>query len=151
MASLKTFPDVSDIQTYIRILQDVITRMASNSRFCKAWCIALISAVLVLVARTDLNSTYTWIAAIPLASFLVLDTYYLALERRFRKTYERVIDRLHEGTLGATDLYIIRPTGSPVRIFVSCLASWAIWPFYGMLLGMLFLIRVLLGLDGQCT
>lgn len=150
MASLNTYPDASDIQTYIRILQDVISRMASNSRFCKAWCIALVSAVLVLVARTEMSSTYIWAGVVPLSSFLVLDTYYLALERRFRKTYERVVERLHEGTLSSTDLYVIRPTGSPVQTFISCLASWAIWPFYGMLLGMLFLISALLGSDTQC-
>ena len=69
MASLKTYPDTSDVQTYIGILQDVIARMASNSRFCKAWCIALVSAVLVLIARTEMNSTYIWAAIIPLSSF----------------------------------------------------------------------------------
>ena len=87
----------------------------------------------------------------PAFLFLLLDTYYLALERRFRKTYERVIERLHEGTLGATDLYVIRPSGPPARTFVSCLASWAIWPFYGMLLGMLFLMSMLLGSDVRCA
>ena len=151
MARPETLPDASHIQTYIRILQDVIARMGSNSRFCKAWCIALMSAVLVLVARTEINPTYVWIAAIPLASFLVLDTYYLTLERGFRTRFECVIELLHGGTLGMADLYIIRPTGNVGRTFLSCLVSWAIWPFYGMLLGMLTLLSILLGNGGPNT
>ena len=77
MSDLDYQPNSSDVQTHLRILQDVITRMASNSRFCKAWCIALVSAILVFVARADMKPEYIWIALLPIAAFLVLDTYYL--------------------------------------------------------------------------
>ena len=54
--------------------------MAENSRSCKVWCVTLVSAVLVLVARTE-KPEYALIALIPAVLFLILDTYYLALER----------------------------------------------------------------------
>ena len=42
----------SAVQTHLTIMQGVIKRMAENSRYCKVWCVTLVSAVLVLVART---------------------------------------------------------------------------------------------------
>ena len=49
------------IQAHLGIAQSVIQRMAANSASCKAWCIGLVSAILVVVA--DKNSPYDAIAA----------------------------------------------------------------------------------------
>ena len=59
--------------------------MAENSRSCKVWCVTLVAAVLVLVARTN-DPQHALIALIPTLLFLVLDSYYLALERAFIKS-----------------------------------------------------------------
>ena len=86
----KTTPfnaDSSAVQTHLSIMQDIIQRMAENSRSCKTWCITIVSAVLVLVARVE-RPDYILIALAPAYLFLFLDTYYLALERGFRKSYE---------------------------------------------------------------
>ena len=40
------------VQTHLTMMQGVINRMAENSRSCKVWCVTLVAAVLVLVART---------------------------------------------------------------------------------------------------
>ena len=61
-------------------MQGVIQRMAENSRSCKLWCVTLVSATLVLVARTG-ESQSALIALGPTLLFLALDAYYLALER----------------------------------------------------------------------
>ena len=148
MSSLNYTPNGSDVQAHLRILQDVITRMASNSRFCKAWCIALVSAVLVLVARTDMPPSYALIALFPIGAFSILDTSYLSLERRFRKTYKCLVSKIHTGTIAIHDLYAIHPTGAGMRAFFSSLSSWSIWPFYGMLSGMLVVIWIALHLGG---
>ena len=136
--------DPANIREHLRILQSIITRMAENSRYCKAWCIALVSAILIFVARSGPYACYISIATVPIVGFLILDTYYLALEYRFRDSYDRFIGSLHDGTLVAEDIFVVRPTGGPVRAFVRCLGSWAIWPFYGMLIGLLSILsRVL--------
>lgn len=133
-------PESSAVQTHLGILQAIITRMAENSRHCKAWCIALVSAILVFVTRAEENTNYISIAAFPIVAFLVLDTYYLSLERRFRTTYAGFVDSLHSESLCPSDVFQVRLAGAPVRAFLSCLGSWAIWPFYGMLLGLLMVI-----------
>ena len=44
--------DPSSVQAHLTIMQGVIQRMAENSRSCKVWCVTLVAATLVLVART---------------------------------------------------------------------------------------------------
>ena len=40
----------ASVQSHLQIMQGVIQRMASNSTSCKAWCITIVSAILVLIA-----------------------------------------------------------------------------------------------------
>ncbi len=119
----------SAILAHITIMQDVIRRMAENSRSCKTWCITIASAVLILVVRIE-KPCYVLLALIPTVMFLLLDTYYLALERNFRKSYESFIEKLHEGKPIADELYVVSPTGSIVNQFFSSLTSFSIWLFY---------------------
>lgn len=126
------------IQAHLQIAQSVIQRMASNSSSCKAWCITLVSAILVIVAgKTD--SQYALIAVIPTILFLVLDTYYLALENGFRQSYNIFIDKLHKDDIVASDLYAISATGRLCKNFFKSFCSFSIWPFYLMLLAMIWI------------
>lgn len=121
--------DSSAVQAHITTMLAVIQRMAENSRSCKTWCITIVSAVLILVVRIE-KPNYVLLALIPAAMFLLLDTYYLALERNFRKSYEAFVERLHEGKLITNELYVVSPTGSIVRQFFASLSSFSIWLFY---------------------
>ena len=95
----------SAVQAHLTITQSIIQRMASNSASCKAWCITLVSAILVIVADKE-SPNLSLIAFIPVVLFLVLDTYYLALERCFRNAYNAFIDRLKSGSVNAEDVYL---------------------------------------------
>ena len=119
----------SAVQAHVSILQGAITRMADNSRSCKVWCVTLVAAVLVLVARTG-EPQHALIAFAPSTLFLILDTYYLALERAFRKSYDGFVEKLHMGKLALTDIYVVRPTGIGWKLTGRCLVSVSIWLFY---------------------
>ena len=125
-------PDSAAVQAHLSILQDVIRRMAGNSASCKNWCIVLVAAMLVLVARTE-TPDYALLAVIPTLLFGFLDAYYLALEQAFRHSYNAFVRKLHAGAVGITDLYVVRPTGKINRQLLVSLRSTAIWPFYGAL------------------
>lgn len=114
--------------------------MASNSAGCKAWCITLVSAILVIVADKG-RPTYALIAVIPTVLFLVLDAYYLALEKCFRQSYNAFIEKLHRGQVASADLYAVTPDGSVPRAVAAALLSFSIWPFYGTLAGMIWLAK----------
>ena len=122
----------SSAQTHLKIIQGVITRMAENSRACKIWCITIVSASLVLVARAD-RPNLVLISLVPTVAFLILDVYYLALERAFRESYDAFIEKLARGKLTPCDLYVVKPTGSVPRAFFRSLNSFSIWPFYAAL------------------
>jgi len=128
------------VQAHLGIMQSVIQRMASNSSSCKAWCIALASAVLVVVADKS-KPEYAWIAVIPTLLFLTLDAYYLALERAFRDSYNAFIDKLHGGRIEPTDLYAVIPSGSSFRQFLGALGSFSVWPMYVTLLAMIYVAK----------
>ena len=122
----------SAVQTHLTIMQDVITRMAENSRSCKVWCVTLVSAILVLVARTG-NAEHALIALAPTILFLVLDAYYLALERGFRDSYNAFVGKVHDSTASTFDLYTVAPGGSSVqRFFWALFRSFSVLPFYAV-------------------
>ena len=120
----------SAVQKHLEIMQGVITRMAENSRSCKVWCVTLVAATLVLVARTG-EPRHALIALIPTLLFLFLDSYYLALERAFIKSQNKFVTKLHKNELGPTDLYKVIPMGMGVPLVGRCLfGSVSILPFY---------------------
>ena len=125
------------VQAHLTIVQSVIQRMASNSSSCKAWCITLVSAVLVIVADKG-KPQYASLAFIPTILFLVLDTYYLTLESMFRLAYNQFIDKLHSGKISGSDLYIVTPKGKMSQAFLLSLKSFSIWPFYLVLFMMIY-------------
>ena len=132
------------VRTHLELIQGVIERMAGNSRSCKVWCVTLAAAVLVLVARTG-EARHALIAVVPSALFLVLDMYYLALERAFIASYNNFVAKLHERGLAAHDLYTISPSGSVPRRFMHSLLSFSIWPFYALMVATILLAwRVIL-------
>ena len=125
------------VRAHIEIMQAVITRMAENSRSCKFWCVTLVAAVLVLVARTE-KPDYIFIALIPAALFLFLDSYYLALEKAFRKSHETFVDKLHENELKVSEVYKLEWEGMNWRLVIRSFGSTSIWPFYLILTATIF-------------
>ena len=130
------------VRTHLTILQDVIRRMAGNSASCKNWCILLVAAILVLVARTGAPA-YALLALIPALLFLFLDAYYLALEQVFRRSYESFVGKLHNGAVTLADLYVVKP-GRPIgRQMLVSLRSTSVWPFYLALVVAIVLVWLL--------
>ena len=118
------------VRGHIEVMQGVIQRMAENSRSCKVWCVTLVAAVLVLVARTG-EPRHALIALIPTLLFLFLDSYYLALERAFIKSQNEFVAKLGRNDLTAADVYKVVPTGMGIRLVGRCLVgSVSILPFY---------------------
>ena len=120
----------SAVQKHLEIVQGVISRMAENSRSCKVWCITLVAATLVLVARTG-KADHALIALAPTALFYVLDAYYLMLERRFRKSYSNFVGKVHVGEVCVSDLYAVTPEGAVAPgLLWAMFRSFSVLPFY---------------------
>jgi hypothetical protein len=79
----------------IKVVQDIIKRMASNSFSVKTWTITLVVATLLFKGTNN----HIFIAFIPLFAFWFLDSYYLQQERLFRQVHNpRVINLACDAT-----------------------------------------------------
>ena len=121
--------DSSAVQLHLTMMQGVINRMAENSRSCKVWCVTLVAAVLVLVARTG-EPQHALIALGPALLFMFLDSYYLALERAFIRSQNAFVAKLHRSELELGDVYRVVPTWMGLLLVGRCLGSVSIWLFY---------------------
>lgn len=128
------------VQTHLGILQGVIERMASNSTSAKAWCITIVSAILVLVADKE-KPDYAFLALLPTLLFVALDAYYLAMEKGFRNAYNQFVKKLHKGTITADDLFSVQPVGSSSRLQWEAFKSFSVWGFYAVLVVLILIAR----------
>ncbi len=116
--------------------------MATNSTSIKTWCIAIVSAILVIIANKG-KPNYALIALFPTLLFASLDAYYLGMEKGFRNAYNDFVKKVHLGTVTIEDLYSVRPKGGTSKLQLEALKSFSIWGFYMILSAMVLLIWLL--------
>ena len=86
---------------YVRMLQNIINRMADNSAKCKTWCITLLSALIVLslseqIIAKGYNDKVLWLCIGIALMFFFLDSFYLSTERQIRIKYSAFIDKVNK-------------------------------------------------------
>ncbi len=81
-----------DQKLHLEFIQNVITRMASNSFMCKGWSITLFAALMVIdnTISEKIIQTLPITAVFVLLAFWFVDSYYLHLEKLFRDLYNEV-------------------------------------------------------------
>lgn len=88
-------------EQYIYLLQENITRMATNSANCKNWLIGIVGGALAIVFSSDATADQTNMMLCILKLFTVLmfllDCFYLGIERRFKKAEELFVRKCKEG------------------------------------------------------
>ena len=80
---------------HLEFIQNVITRMNSNSFLIKGWAITLVSALFALAANGS-NIHYVLISYIVIPVFWVLDGFYISIERQYRDLYNNVAQKTEE-------------------------------------------------------
>ena len=78
-----------DKRQHLIFIQDVITRMSSNSFLIKGWSVAGIGALYVFWVDTQ-NIWKLWLVLAVAILFWIHDAYYLKLERDYRSLYDIV-------------------------------------------------------------
>ena len=74
---------------HLEFIQGVINRLASDSFRMKGWCVVLVTALFVLLAREG-RIEFVAVALVPVIAFWGLDGYFLWRERLFRALYDQV-------------------------------------------------------------
>ena len=114
-----------DRRQHLAFIQDVITRMNSNSFSLKGLMITIIAALAALTVNDENKSTAVFYLAIALLLVLIfwfLDAYYLKKERQYRMLYEEAVKEKAE-------LYEMKVDGYYVCYF-EVLFSKTMWPLY---------------------
>ena len=118
------------VHSYLNILQSVTSRMASNSAGCKSWCITLASAIIVIMLNSN-KQEYVFVAVIPIIMFMLLDCYYLAMEKNFRARYNTFIQKLHANQATRSDLFVVSPEETlKTSHMLESISSISVYPFY---------------------
>ena len=75
---------------HLEFIQNIITRMNTNSFQIKGMAIAIVSALLAVYA-SEKNPDFVLVTIFPLILFWFLDSYYLTQERKFRGVYNDLL------------------------------------------------------------
>ena len=75
---------------HLEFIQNIITRMNTNSFQIKGMAIAIVSALLAVYA-SEKNPDFLLVTIFPLILFWFLDSYYLTQERKFRGVYNDLL------------------------------------------------------------
>jgi hypothetical protein len=95
---------------HLDILQGIIGRLAGNASTCKNWCITLVSGAIVLSFSAELKvkpEVVFHLAYALIGIFLLLDSYYHALERFFRDQSNALVRSIHQGGFTPGKLLVI--------------------------------------------
>jgi hypothetical protein len=117
---------------HLKMLQAIITRMASNSFMVKGWCITLVSALLALSAKDARFMVF--VAYLPVLMFWWLDAFFLRQERLFRQLYDHVrLSKEEESNFSMKTLSQKTETKSKVDSQFKVAFSKTLFWFYGWL------------------
>ncbi|QSO50826.1 hypothetical protein JZ785_18285 [Alicyclobacillus curvatus] len=118
---------------YLEMIQGAVTRMESNSFFLKGGTVTLAAGVLAL-SSAGVHKKYVLIAFMAIVVLWILDSYYLSLQRKYRRLFNYI--RVEESMIDF-DMNYHKADGWTVgdrrTSFLSCLFSRTEWPFYAVI------------------
>ena len=115
---------------HLKFIQGVINRLASDSFRMKGWCVVLVAALFILLAREG-RIEFIAVALVPVIAFWGLDGYFLWQERLYRALYDHVRTLAEDQidfSLNVSPFGTGRPRTWPGAIF-----SRTLFVFYGAL------------------
>lgn len=125
---------------HLEFLQNVITRMNSNSFLLKGWTVTIVSALFALASK-DANINYVLVSYIAIPIFWILDGFYISQERQYRDLYKEVANK-QESEIDFNMDASRFDKGD--RTWISGIFSKTLIPFYGLSVGITLTIMFLI-------
>lgn len=113
---------------HLEMIQNVMTRMASNSFLLKGWTVTIVVGLLAFANIAEMDSKYILIAFVPTVFFWVLDGFFIHQEWLFRELYEKVVTINNEA--GIDFSMNTKPFNSWKNSWISAIFSITLLIFY---------------------
>ncbi len=126
---------------HLEFIQNVITRMNTNSFLIKGWSITLVSALFALAAK-DANLNYVLISYVMIPVFWILDGFFISEEKQYRDLYNKVRD-IDEDKIDFDMNAAEFKKGS--RTWMAGIFSKTLLPFYGISIIATLIVMFLIG------
>jgi len=133
---------------HLEFIQNIITRMNTNSFQIKGMAITIVSALIAIYASTS-NVVFIFIGIFPTILFWFLDAYYLQQEKKFRGVYDNVLGIRKDVEVQSFEMPIDKMKGQE---YCFCNAFWKktiVW-LYGSIIFCLIISAILLQLS-ECV
>lgn len=121
----------------LEMIQGIINRMANNSFLLKGWSITIVGGLISLNVE-KLSESINLLIYCVIVLFWLLDTYYLQLERQYRKLY----NSCRKDEIEMFDLQLKKKSKSEKTFYYQCLLSKTEIGFYMLVTTLsLFIIK----------
>ena len=109
---------------HLQFIQNVIARMSTTSAIIKGFAITVTIGICTQITTDMMEDWGKFVLLLPLLALMLLDTYYLYLERNYRILY----DEVREEKLPAN--FSMSLSNITKENYLNCLKSITILPFY---------------------
>jgi len=133
--------DGDDRRKHLEFIQQIVTRLASNSFAYKGWTVVLVTGLFALGSK-DATPAYLLVGALPAIAFWGLDAYYLRQERLFRELYDAVRLRGETNSQSGEFAMSTTPVSDRVDGWLRTLGSRSLWPFYGTMVAVTIIAAI---------
>ena len=127
--------DRQSVTTYLGFLQNVISRMGSNSANIKALIAVVYTIFITIILAISNLRNYWWLGIVISIAGTIMDTYYLAFERMYRTKYNNFVKKLNEGKIEEKDIYNMNQKNTDLKyeqfaIMIDAFKSFSVWGYY---------------------
>lgn len=112
---------------FLEMIQNLITRMSTNSFMLKGWAVTLVAGTFAL-SNIESNNLLFLIAYVPIILFWFLDSYYLQLERKYREFYNEIVEM--ENDKVNFKIIVLQSKNESKTLFYQCFLSCTEIGFY---------------------
>ena len=124
---------------YLQMIQEPINRMSTASAIFKGFAATIVSGIAALT-YCDVNATILALSFVPVLLFVLLDIYYLKLEKKYRFLFDQV--RKDEHPVDFSMELTKENSAAKSRVW-DCLKSPSIWLFYPAIIIILVIVYIL--------
>ena len=133
------------VVTYLTFLQDNITRMNSNSSNVKALVAVIYTIFVTVLCAVGKINLYWYFGTIIIFLGILLDSYYLGLEKMYRIKFNNFVNDLNNGNIDVKKIYDMNPKNTGIKCEVlaellSSMFSFSVLGFYLMIVAISVLL-----------